>query len=205
MTVHSLASAFLWFRGTILQHAFVFWLSASVVTCLRTAVVWEVLRHVFPRGHPFRPAANWVSLIALAATAAVFWYLGPEGNIFVDLERKMSLAAGAWLVLILVLGFLAGASSTRPDWAMAVGLGIVASVSVLNHASLELFPGFLQPWSKIRQFDFLLLMAIWTWGFWHAPAIPGQPETIDTQQELSFWRKNWKKAGTVVRDSTNRV
>lgn len=175
-----------------------FWSTSNLLWVLSLGVVWEVLRQFIPRRHPLRPLAVWASVLLLTGLAGSFWWMGPEGVVFSDLERKLPLTIAAWLTLAVGLGLFYGLPAPRPVWGMAWGMGIVASLTLVNFAVLGLLPQFGNAWGLIRQSGFSLVMLIWLWTFWDPPA-PRESDPTISSTVLLTWQNNWERLMAAVR------
>jgi hypothetical protein len=100
------------------------------------------------------------------------------------------------MAVITGLAMYYGRPLTRQVWAMAAGMGLFATVALLNFVAIEALHPF-EPWTLVRQFDFVTLMAIWLWGFWKAPLTPA-PSPITTSVLLT-WRQYWTSIRGTIR------
>lgn len=176
-----------------------FWATSNLIWVLSMAVAWEFHRQVIPRGHPLRHQANGVGFALLLTLALCFWWMGPEGDVFSDLERKLTLSVSAWLLLTFGWRVFYGLPASRQVWGMAVGMGIVTSLTLINFAALGLSPEFRNAWSLIRQAGFSVVMLIWLWAFWH-PLAPKGPEPPISSTVLLTWRNNWERLKIAIKD-----
>lgn len=175
-----------------------FWATSNLLWVLSMAVVWEFHRQLIPRGHPLRPLANGASLLLLLTLALCFWWMGPEGKVYSDLERKLTLTVALWLVLTSGWALFYGLKPSRHVWGMAIGMGIVTSLTLVNFAALGLSPEFLSAWGFIRQSGFSLVMLIWLWAFWRPPT-PQEPDPAVSSTVLLTWQDNWERLRAAVR------
>jgi len=182
-----------------------YWTTSCLSTSLRLLVVWEVLRTITRKQRGLHQVVCWGSLLYLCSMAAFYLHLGPEGVVYLDVERKMSLVAITWAAFAFVLAFAASVRLSRPVWSMVIGLGIYAAVYLLNHAAVDLFPWFAKLWSPVKQFDFSIGVTIWLWGFWKKESeVPG-PGPQDHGGDLADWKQKWSETQSEVGDFTRPI
>ncbi len=193
MAVRLAGVSFIGDKLTIPFYNRVYWGTEDFVTIMKFAIVWEVLRKITHGSSVLRLLATALSVILLLALAAAFLWMGPRGDVFSDLERKLSLAVAAWLLLVLTLAIFYGVKPSRPVWAMSIGLGIVASISLANFSALGLSREFVYWWGLIRQSSFSMVMAIWLWGFWGSPRSSELPAPGPHGDMLAQWKTLWSR------------
>ncbi len=177
-------------------YALMYWIGDAIASFLWFAVTWEVLRHVFPSDRPMRRVVGPIlvlSSIALAVTV----YFGSEnrGSIFLDLERKSSLAQASLIVVSLLVARYYAIPLGRNVWGMALGFGIFVSVTIMNLAAFDLFESFVPYWRLIRPTSFIGMLAVWTWALWsYAPNPQPAPTQIqDLERRLAEWNNAWHR------------
>lgn len=203
MAVRVAYSSYVNSTGTMGSAAYAeaFWTTQCIMAGFRLSVTWEVLRQAVPRSHPLRPVACGLSLAVLTFLAFLFWLLGPEGSIYSDLERKLSLTCGVWTAVVLGLTTFYGIRLRREVFAIALGLGLFVTVSLVNSSAIVLIPSFERVWAPISQSSFSMIMAIWLWGFWNPPQDRRPPVANLPDEALSAWQRRWSE----LRQSTRRV
>jgi hypothetical protein len=170
-----------------------FWATSNVGSALRLAIAWEILRQIFPRRHPLRRSMAWASLALLLLLATIFYRMGPEGSVFSDLERKLSLSAIVWMAFLLAAAVFFFIPVSRTLWWIAVGLGVYTSLSLINFSAFEMLADFYPLWGLLRQVSFALLMTFWIWAFWNpAPPVPAAAGHISSEVLLT-WSTHWRK------------
>jgi len=176
-----------------------YWYSDLVVSLLSFIVAWEVFRHLFPVGAT-RSAAGAVTALCLTAVATGI-YLGTEtvGNLFPDFMRKLGFAVAVWLVTSLGLAQFFAVPPGRNIRAMAIGLGIFHSLSLINMAAYDLAESYVFVWPYWRRLSFVLVMFIWTWGLWRYAPCKAEGTSLPEGFSLSAWEDSWRSLSPKVR------
>lgn len=173
-----------------------YWNTSGVVSALRFFVCWEVFRFAFPRLTPLRRIAGGALLPALLVLFGYFVLSRLPGT-----EKQVSLSVAAFLAVTFALAAHYGVPLPRAIWGMGVGMGLYASISLLNFTALAVRPEVFAVVGLIRQLGFILLMLLWLWALWGhrpQPASPGPAGDV-SQSLLLQWRDNWDTIRKSVR------
>jgi hypothetical protein len=184
-----------------------YWYSDLISVLLRFCIAWEVLRHTFPAGTVLRGIATRILLVLSMILAPAFYFLvEPQGNFFLDLERKLGLAVVAWLVVLLLLARFYGVSMSRNIWGMAVGLGFYVSFSIADFSAFDLKSPLYYAGLILTPYGFVVMLFIWTWALWsYAPAPQLQPVSEPSLHAAQAgWRRSWRRMVSAIRNSLGR-
>jgi len=188
-------------------YSIIYWYSDLLVVLLRFCVAWEIFRNAFPVRTVLRAIATRVLLVLLTALAVTFYFLAePQGNFFLDLERKAGLTVVVWLAALLLLARFYNVPMGRNIWGMAVGMGLYVSISIANFSAFDLNSSFFFMWRFLTPVSFLAMTLIWTWALWtYAPAPQLQPVSgppLHAAQKR--WQLSWRKMISAIRKGLGR-
>jgi len=173
-----------------------YWGTSNLGAALRLAIAWEVGRQLAPPNRPFASLFRRASAAILLALAILYYVWGPEGDVFSDLERKLSLASAFWLSCVFLAAVVWALPIRRPVWGMILGLGIYSSISLTNFSAFSLTRELQTTWGLIRQSSFSLMTLCFLWGFGSGEKIAALPTTAEAQ--LPAWKEQWARAESEV-------
>jgi hypothetical protein len=184
-------------------YAKAFWLSYLIAAILRFGIAVEIHRYVFPLNSPIRNRASVAVLFVLTMLAFLFWIASPAPgpSVYPDAIRKISLAVGTWILLVLVVARYYGNRIGRNIWGMAVGILLFTGSELVYLAAMDLIPGLWTVWRDLHPLTFVLMLLVWTVTLWRHqpnPDISSLDESL-AQELLVAWRDRWARVPNLFR------
>jgi hypothetical protein len=199
---------FLFFAFLPTEYPALYWRTNAIDVALRFLVVWEVFRHVFPRGSALSTllSRGFAVFAAMMVTFALgtfwsYWIYAESQSLWAALERSFGFAQAVMTLGILLAARMYGLPVGRPIRMIAMAFGAWASLATVNNAMIDLVRSFFPYWQVVRPLSFVVMLAAWTWAVWKdvpapQPAVGEQPVRAE---ELSAWTEEWNRTLSSVR------
>jgi hypothetical protein len=178
----------------------VYWTTDVVDVFVRFLVVWELLRHLFPKGSSLIVLFSRGFAVVIAAllmlAISTFWSYqtyASSHSVRAAMERSSSFTQA-----VMTLGLLLAARYYRIPLGrqlatIAVAFGAWASIATANNAMIDLERSFLPYWQIVRPLSFVVLIGTWTWALWkEAPEASGAEYPVQAP-ELAAWTAHWNR------------
>ncbi len=191
----------------ILRHpasASVYWLSEIFLFVLMFCVGFEVYRRVFSGPAPLLSVAGWLVAFSLLGTAAAIYFgtTRPGTLIIPDVLRKAGLAIAVWVAVMLGVARYYAIRVRRNVLGIMIGVGLLASVSVINFAALGIATSYFPYMRYIGPLLFLGILLLWTWALWSvepARVILSVGSSESEAAAFQQWHHSWHKISTTLR------
>jgi hypothetical protein len=185
-----------------------YWRTNAIDVALRFLVVWEVFRHVFPRGSALNTllSKGFAVFAAMLVTFALgtfwsYWIYAESQSLWAALERSFGFAQAVMTLGILLAARMYGLPVGRRIRVIAIAFGAWASISTANNAMIDLVRSFFPYWQVVRPLSFVVMLGAWTWAVWKDAAVP-QPAVVEQPvraEELRVWTEEWNRTLSSVR------
>jgi len=173
---------------------------------LRFLVVWEVFRHIFPKGSAlnvifFRGFAMVVAALLMLAVGTFWSYqtYARAHSVWAVLERSSNFTQAAMTLGLLLAARYYGVPLGRQLRGIAIAFGAWASIATANNAVVDLLGSFLPYWQIVRPLSFVALIGTWTWALWKLSPEPRIAQHSVQPSELSTWTESWNRTQSSLR------
>lgn len=186
-----------------------FWTTDVVDVGLRFLIVWEVFRHIFPKGSPLHGIASRGGAIiafglGILSVATLWSYVtyAQFHSVYPALERSFSFAQAVMILSILLAARYYDVHLGRNIRGIALAFGAWSSITTANYAMIDLRHSAFLPYLRILlPISIVLTFVVWIWAVWiyePNPAIEMEPSTA-LSSELAQWTKGWDQTTSTVR------
>jgi len=196
----------LWFIFPLSEYANFYWKIDTVDVVLRFLVVWELSRHIFPKGSALNVPFSRGLTVAIAAlmvlAVGIFWSFQTyfkAHSVWAALERSSNFTQAVMTLGLLFAARYYGIPLGRQIQSIAVAFGAWASISTANNAMIDLLRSFLPYWQIVRPLSFVALLGAWTWALWKLAPEPLVAQHPVLVPELSAWTESWNRTQSSLR------
>jgi len=193
-----------WYRA-------LFWGDEIISIPLRFLVIWEVFRHIFPKGSALRRTVSRgfiaVALALLVFAVGSFWSYETytEFHVIIPaLDRSFGFAQAVMILSILFAAGYFGLPLGRNLRGLAVGFGVYASIVTANNAMIDLLKqSYLPYWTFLSAASFVLTLGIWSWAVWIQAPNPRIAGVGAGVPDIARWTEGWNQTTASVRKAIN--
>lgn len=183
-----------------------YWATDALDVLLRFLVVWELVRHVFPKLSLFKAlfsqSFSVVVSVLLAFAVSTLWSYqayGRSHSLRTAMERSSSFTQAVMTLGLLLAVRYYGISLGRQLHSIALAFGAWASIATANNAMVDLEHSFLPYWQIVRPLSFVVLVGVWTWALWMEAPDSDVAESLASESDLSGWTEHWNRTQSALR------
>ena len=202
----SLARTLLFFVIPPSQYASVYWTTDAMDVFVRFLVVWELVRHIFPKRSSLTVLFSRGFAVVVAAllmlVISTFWSYqtyATSHSMRAAMDRSSSFTQAVMTLGLLLAARYYGIPLGRQIRAIAIAFGAWASISTANNAIIDLEHSFLPYWQIVRPLSFVALLGAWNWALWKEAPEPRVAQHPVLVPELSAWAEGWNRAQSSLR------
>jgi hypothetical protein len=173
---------------------------------VRFLVVWELVRHIFPKRSSLTVLFSRGFAVVVAAllmlVISTFWSYqtyATSHSVRAAMERSSSFTQAVMTLGLLLAVRYYGIPLGPQLRAIAIAFGAWASIATANNAIIDLEHSFLPYWQIVRPLSFVALLGAWNWALWKEAPEPRVAQHPAPVPELSAWTESWNRTQSSLR------
>jgi hypothetical protein len=183
-----------------------YWKTDAVEVVLRFLVVWEIYRHLFPKGSALNVLLSRALAVVVATflmlAVATFWSYQAYArahSLWASLERSSGFTQAVLTLGLLLVARYYGVSLGTQLRYIAISFGVWASISTAHNAVIDVLHSFLPYWQIVRPLTFVGMFIAWNWAVWREAPEPRLVVQPVEAPQLGSWTENWNRTQASLR------